>query len=101
MLATDSQEKIVMEITLYTRALCGWCQQAKSYLRQRGLPFREVDVGADPAAYAQMQRLSGQSYVPTIVVNGHVLADFDVAQLEQFLARLSETKPTAPAPPPG
>ena len=32
-----------------------------------------------------MQKLSGQTYVPTIVVDGKVLADFDVAALEKFL----------------
>jgi glutaredoxin len=36
-----------------------------------------------------MQRLSGQRYVPTIVVDGHVLANFDTGQLEAFLAKLS------------
>lgn len=73
------------QITLYTRALCGWCQDAKAYLQKHHLPYREIDVGRDPAAYQEMVRLSGQTYVPTIVVDGRVLADFDVAQLEKFL----------------
>ncbi len=77
-----------MNIKLYSKPLCGWCQDAKAYLKQRGLPFEDIDVGKDPAAYAEMQRLSGQTYVPTIVVDGKVLADFDVAQLESFLAKL-------------
>jgi glutaredoxin-like YruB-family protein len=76
-----------MTIKLYSRPLCGWCQEAKAHLRQRGLAFEDVDVGADPAAYEEMKRLSGQTYVPTIVVDGQVLADFDVQQLEAFLAR--------------
>ena len=75
-------------IKLYSRPLCGWCQDAKAYLKQHDLPFEEVDVGADAAAYAEMQRLSGQTYVPTIVVDGKVLADFDVAALEKFLGSL-------------
>jgi len=52
------------------------------------LPFEEIDVGQNPAAYEEMQRLSSQRYVPTIVVNGQVLANFDTDQLEQFLAKL-------------
>lgn len=79
-----------MKIILYTRPLCGWCQQAKAYLRKRGLDFQEVDVGADRTAFEEMQRISGQRYVPTIVVDGHVLADFDVEQLEAFLATLGQ-----------
>lgn len=72
------------QIKLYTRALCGWCIEAKDYLHQHGIAFEEVDV-SNPSAYEEMQRLSGQRYVPTIVVNGRVLADFDVEQLEKFL----------------
>jgi glutaredoxin-like YruB-family protein len=76
------------QIKLYSRAMCGWCQDAKRYLQEHNLPFEEIDVGRDPAAYEEMKRLSGQTYVPTIVVDGKVLADFDVAQLEKFLATL-------------
>lgn len=76
-----------MQITLYSRSLCGWCIDAKEYLRANKLAYKEVDVGANPAAYEEMKRLSGQTYVPTIVINGQVLADFDVEQLKQFLAK--------------
>lgn len=75
-------------IKLYTRPLCGWCQDAKAYLKQHDLAFEEVDVGRDAVAYGEMLRLSQQTYVPTIVVDGKVLADFDTKQLEQFLSAL-------------
>ncbi|MCG3150502.1 MAG: hypothetical protein PCFJNLEI_03988 [Verrucomicrobiae bacterium] len=82
------QEQIIMQIKLYSRQLCGWCQDAKAYLKEHNLPFAEVDVGRDRAAYDEMIKLSGQSLVPTIVIDGKVLADFDTGQLEQFLAQL-------------
>jgi len=85
-----------MKIKLYTRRWCGWCQEAKAYLRQHGLAFEEVHVGDNPAAYEEMQKLSGQRFVPTIVVDGHVLADFDVNQLKTFLAKLNVPLPTVP-----
>ncbi len=84
-------------IKLYSRSLCGWCQDAKRYLKEHNLTFDEVDVGRDPAAYEEMKRLSGQTFVPTIVVDGKVLADFDVAQLEKFLAALPKTTTQAQA----
>jgi glutaredoxin-like YruB-family protein len=89
MLARDAQEKIMRDVKLYTRKWCGWCLDAKEYLKERGISFQEIDVGRDPAADEEMQRLSGQRYVPTIVVDGHVLANFDTGQLEVFLAKLS------------
>ena len=78
------------EVTLYTRKWCGWCLDAKEYLKERGIAFREIDVGRDNAANEEMQRLSGQCYVPTIVVDGRVLANFDTHQLEAFLGNLPE-----------
>jgi glutaredoxin 3 len=88
-LARDAQGKIMREIKLYTRNLCGWCLDAKEYLKKHGLPFEEIDVGRDSAANEEMIRLSKQPYVPTIVIDGHVLANFDRNQLEEFLTKLN------------
>ena len=77
------------DVKLYSRKWCGWCVEAKHYLKAHGIPFIEIDVGRDPSADDEMQRVSGQSYVPTIVVDGHVLANFDTGQLEKFLAKLN------------
>jgi glutaredoxin 3 len=84
------------QIRLYTRGICGWCLDAKEYLTQRGIAFQEIDVGRDPGANAEMKRLSGQQYVPTITVDGHVLANFDVDQLAAFLKTIDGQ--TAPPP---
>jgi glutaredoxin len=84
------------DVKLYTRAFCGWCIEAKGYLRAQGIRFEEIDVSQNPAAHEEMQRLSDQHYVPTLVVDGRVLADFDVHQLKQFLATLPENRPASP-----
>lgn len=39
-------------------------------------------------AAREMQRISGQSRVPTIEVGDHVLGDFDTRQLETFFRRV-------------
>ena len=77
------------DVRLYTRDFCGWCVDAKEYLRDRGIAFQEINVGRDRAANEEMVKLSGQRYVPTIVIDGHVLANFDTRQLEAFLAKLN------------
>lgn len=76
------------QVKLYTRPLCDWCIEAKEYLKKHGIQFEEVDVG-DPAIAAEMERLSGQRYVPTLVIDGHVLANFDTGQLKRFLAKIN------------
>ena len=76
------------QITLYSRHFCGWCLDAKEYLKAHNLAFTEIDVGKDVAANEEMIRLSGQRYVPTIVIDGKVLANFDTGQLEAFLKQI-------------
>jgi glutaredoxin 3 len=74
------------ELTLYSRAMCSWCIDAKDFLQARGYKFTEIDVGRNRAAYEEMKELSDQSYVPTLVAGEDVLANFDVNQLERFLS---------------
>src|ERR1700750_2006862 len=74
------------DLTLYSRAMCSWCIDAKDFLQARGYKFVEVDVGRNRAAYQEMKELSDQSYVPTLVAGEEVLANFDVDQLEQLLS---------------
>jgi glutaredoxin 3 len=73
------------DLTLYSRAMCSWCIDAKDFLQARGYTFTEVDVGRNRAAYEEMKELSDQNYVPTLVAGEEVLANFDVDQLEKFL----------------
>ena len=73
------------DLTLFSRAMCSWCIDAKDYLTQRGYKFTEVDVGEDRAAFQEMRELSDQTYVPTLVAGDEVLANFDTNQLEKFL----------------
>ncbi len=73
------------DLTLYSRAMCSWCIDAKDFLQARGYTFTEVDVGRNRAAYEEMKERSDHSYVPTLVAGEEVLANFDVNQLEKFL----------------
>ena len=42
---------------------------------------------ADRAAYAEMIRLSGQTYTPTLSVEDKLLADFGTDELQEFLQK--------------
>ena len=75
-------------IILYSRPMCGWCIDAKEWLTEQGLPFETRNTGTDPAARQQAVELSGQTLVPVIEVDGHVLGDFDTGQLQIFLQKL-------------
>jgi glutaredoxin 3 len=72
-------------IVLYSRPICGWCQEAKAWLDARGWKYEVRDTGSDAAARQKAIELSGQPLVPVIEVDELVLGDFDTGQLESFL----------------
>ena len=74
-------------LKLYVKTWCPWCISAQRYLKKSGYIFEEIDVERDRAAYAEMIRLSGQSFTPTLEVGGKVLADFGPDELEDFLKK--------------
>jgi len=74
-------------LKLYVKTWCPWCISAQRYLKKSGYIFEEIDVERDRAAYAEMIRLSGQSFTPTLEVGDKVLADFGTDELEDFLKK--------------
>jgi glutaredoxin 3 len=75
-------------MVVYVKPGCFWCFDALAWLQARGIEHTSVDVFADHAAFDRMKEISGQTKAPTLEMpDGEVLADFDVAELERFLAR--------------
>jgi len=74
-------------ITLYSRAMCGWCIDAKEWLDAQGWKYTIKDTGRDAEARKRAIELSGQTLVPVIEVDDLVLGDFDTGQLETFLQK--------------
>ena len=79
--------RVSAPLKLYVKTWCPWCITARQYLAKRGYQFKEIDVEADRAAYAEMIRLSGQTYTPTLSVEDKLLADFGPDELQLFLQR--------------
>ena len=71
--------------TLYTKIGCPWCAEAREVLDTRGIAYTEKVVTTNAAAFAEMQRLSGQTKAPVLDWEGEILADFGAAELEPFL----------------
>lgn len=71
-------------VRLFVKPFCGWCHEAVAWLEERGVAFEKLDVTSDRVAYREMVELTGQSKAPCIEVDGEVLADFGVDELEVF-----------------
>jgi glutaredoxin len=81
------------KIRLFVKPFCGWCHEAKEWLDEHEIKYEELDVTSDRAAFNEMKELSGQTLAPVIEVDGEVLADFGVDQLEKFWKKLEADSP--------
>ena len=72
------------DIVLYTKTTCGYCAAAKALLRDKGVTWREIDIGNDEAARVEMTRRSGRRTVPQIFIGDKHVGGFDdLAALDQ------------------
>jgi len=59
------------EIVVYGTSWCPDCRRTKLFLRERPIPFREVNVDEDPDAEDLILRVNdGLRKVPTLEVDG-------------------------------
>ena len=70
---------------LYVKPGCPWCTEAVEFLDGHGVGYRLKDVNTDSAAFAEMQKKSGQTKAPTLDWKGKILADFGTDELVPFL----------------
>jgi mycoredoxin len=75
-------------IRMYTASWCTDCRRAKEFLRERRLPFDEIDIEKQPQAAEFVQRAnSGKRKVPTFDVGGRVFhcSPYDAKKLAREL----------------
>lgn len=72
-------------IVIFTSPTCSWCKRAMQFLRERRFRFKEIDVSKSPSSIAELQRVSGQTGVPVLLINNHPVVGFDVAKIKRLL----------------
>ena len=75
-------------ITIYSTTWCPDCRRAKSFLKERGIEFREVDIEKDPSGEEIVTKANdGKQTVPTFDVGGRFfsISPFDAEQLAEEL----------------
>ena len=72
-------------VLVFTTPTCSWCSRAKSYLKSRGVRFKEVDVSRDARTASDLVRRTGQMGVPVIEINGRPVVGFDQRQVDRLL----------------
>jgi glutaredoxin len=75
-------------ITMYSTMWCPDCRRAKTFLKERGVEFREIDIESDPSAEEIVIKANnGRRKVPTLEIGGRYFAcsPFDAEQLAENL----------------
>ena len=77
----NSQPKVI----IFTTPTCSYCNIAKRYFREKSIRFTDVDVSRDQRAAADMQRRTGQTGVPVIMINNRSVVGFDKSKINRML----------------
>ncbi len=80
-MATRSQPKVI----IFTTPTCSFCNAAKRYFREKRIKFTDVDVSRDQRAARDMQRRTGQTGVPVILINNRPIVGFDKPKINRLL----------------
>lgn len=73
------------KVVVFSTPTCSFCNMAKSYFREKGIKFTDIDVSRDQAAARDMVRRSGQMGVPVIDIGGKVIVGFNRPQINTLL----------------
>ena len=72
-------------VIIYTTSLCGFCYRAKSLLKRRKIPYKEIDIDLDYEKRSEMiKKSNGKTSVPQIFYkNLHIGGCDDLFKLEK------------------
>jgi glutaredoxin 3 len=74
----------MVDVTIYTRMMCGYCAAAKRLLERKGVAYTEHDASFSPELRREMiSRANGRSTFPQIFIGDtHVGGSDDLHELE-------------------
>lgn len=73
------------EVVIYTAPTCSWCAAAKRFLDEHEIEYTEYDVSEDENALERLVRVSGQTGVPVLEIDGEIIIGFDKARIAELL----------------
>jgi len=83
--ASDGERIKQKTVTVYSTPACSWCNTLKSYLKERKVQFRDIDVSLDQKAAEKMVNKSGQQGVPQTEIDGQIIVGFDKKRIDSLL----------------
>jgi glutaredoxin 3 len=74
------------QVTIYSASWCAFCHAAKDYLDKKGIKYTDKDVDSDMAIAQEAVKVSGQTGIPVLNINGTVIIGFDRPRIDAALA---------------
>ena len=79
------QAKPAPKVIMFTTPTCSFCTLAKRYFNEKNIRFKEVDVSRNPSAAMDLQKRTGQTGVPVILINNRPIVGFDKTKINKML----------------
>ena len=73
------------KVTVYSTSWCPWCDRVKSFLKEKKIPFKDINVENNPQAAQEMADKSGQMGVPVIDIDGTIIVGFNEPEIRKAL----------------
>jgi len=74
------------QVTVYSATWCAFCHAAKDYLDKKGVAYTDKDVDSDRSIAEEAMRVSGQTGIPVLNINGQIIIGFDRPRIDAALA---------------
>ena len=69
--------------TLFSASWCGYCTQAKAYMRAKGIGYREIDIDTPDGGRAYFEA-GGARGVPLLMADGRRIQGFSAGSYDNF-----------------
>jgi glutaredoxin-like YruB-family protein len=73
------------KVTIYSTPTCQYCEQAKKYMKENDIDYKDYDVSSDTDRRKEMIEKSGQMGVPVIVIGDDMMVGFDQGKFEKMV----------------
>ena len=65
------------KVKIYSTPTCPFCIRAKQFLKDNNIDFEDIDVSANQQQAQEMMKISGQTAVPVLDIEGEIIVGFD------------------------
>jgi glutaredoxin-like YruB-family protein len=72
-------------VKIYSTPTCPFCIRAKQFLKDNNIDFQDIDVSADQQKAEEMIKISGQTGVPVLDIEGEIIIGFDKEKIIKAL----------------